>query len=243
MHCVKCGNLLKENSPHCSKCGANNDEIKPNAPEQSNGMLADSLKAMIQSFSIEPEDAIITAAHSKGHVWIFLGGMHSILSAIFYRMSVQNSLTGSILGIMIMGGQSPVRGSSDLSQILFRFKLAGFVSSVIYMFILIIGVQFLYSKFKIDFHIIRVMNIVTASTIMSSASMAIAILLSFFSVSGAINLFIAGIIAHVVVLYRGIKKSAEFSISPFWAYFVILVINAITCSMFLPRIMQAPFVQ
>ena len=241
MSCIKCGNKLKKNTTRCSKCGTNNDELTPNAPIHSNGILSDSLKAMLQSFSIEPEKAILTAAHSKGHIWVILGGMHSILSAIHYRILVENNLMGSILGIMLMEGQTPI--NSDLSQMLSRFKLAGFVSSIIYMLILVFGVSFLYSKFKIDFRFIKVINIVTASTIVSSAAMAIAIALSFLSISGAINLFIAGIIAHIVLLYRGIQKSAEFSSSPFWTYFAILVINMVTCSVILPRIMQAPFVQ
>ena len=240
MHCIKCGNLLKENTTYCSNCGAKNDELTPNVPVESNGTLSDSLRAMLQSFSIEPENAILTAAYSKGHVWTILGGMYSILAAIHYRMLIQNSLAGSFLGMMIMGRESP---GSEFGHMLNRFKLSGFVSSAVYMIMLFFGVQYIYSKFKINYRFISVMNIVTASTIVISASMAVAIMLSFFSVSGAINLFIAGFIAHIVLLYRGIKKSAEFSVSPFWTYFVVLVINMVVCSIVLPRIMQAPFVQ
>jgi len=82
------------------------------------------------------------------------------------------------------------------------------------------------------------MNIVTTSSIVASIAVAIAIAVSFFSLIGAYALIFVGFILHIIMLYRGIQKSAKFPISPFWVYITLTVALNLVLAAFLPGLVM-----
>jgi len=253
MFCTNCGKELIEGMLFCQHCGAKNtdghgtgeltgdsvDVSKSISMKKEPSMLiADSIAAIKQTFSINPEKALVTALSSKSNIWITLGGLYVLLSALVLRVLLGNIFSSFLDMFGFAGGVTQSLISEEISRMQNHVFMYGIITMAIYFFALSAFIKILYTLFSIDITFTKTMDIVATSSLVASVAMAGAIIISFVSISGAYVLVLVSSIAHTIMLYRGIKKSAEFPNSPFWVYMTLIIIITFLSVIFLtPLIM------
>ena len=202
-------------------------------------IMNESMIAIKQTFSKNPEAAIETAINARNKVWLVLGGVYVLLSAVFARMLVSNVISGALGAAEALMPAMVRRFIDDLLSGMFMYGLLFAAAS---LFVFGACMLMLFSIFKINIPFSKVMDVTAASSLIASAILAAAIIISFISTSGA---FVLGIlvapVAPIIMLYRGIQKTAKFESSPFWVYMgltmvSIAVLNFISSSFILPAV-------
>ncbi|MCL2224341.1 MAG: hypothetical protein FWB96_05160 [Defluviitaleaceae bacterium] len=229
MFCSSCGSEIGEKLEFCQNCGAKKGEtmnvsgVSNSTSLESNTMVTDSISAIKQTFTVNPEHALETAINSTGNTWVILGGLYVVLSALSMRVIFGNFIS-SILGMFgIVGGAAGLLMREQISQLQNQMLVSGLVGGAITLLAISACVKLLYSMFKIDFSFVKVMDVVAASSLVASVALSVSIVVSFFSIIGAFTLLYVGSVVHAVMLYRGIQKSAKFPCSPFWVYIALMI--------------------
>lgn len=242
--CSNCGMQKEENELFCPDCGFSDEDgadagrprrtaTRPRPQAAQNRLFEDSLKAIRQTLSVNPEEAVETAILSKENIWLILGGFYCLIMGVFMRVFFDGLITGTrefLLSFMEPRDFSELiveLGISwfyDLSFYLNRVFVLGLLSGAFEILLYGCAVMVLFRLFKIDILFTKVMNIVTSSMLVCCPIYIAAIIVGFFNLLAATGLFIIGGIAFCTVLYRGILKTADFKCSPLCVYCATLIV-------------------
>ena len=225
MFCSNCGTQKEEDVKFCPQCGfgeesgGDADIPRRAAPRvhtraSRNMLVEDSLKAVRQTFSVNPEEAVETAIMSKENVWLILGGIYCVITAVYMRV-IFDAIIDFLLGGL---------GGLFLSEYQNRMLVLGLLTGALIIFAYSCAMKVLFALFKIDVPFTKVMDIVTSSALISSLVAVVAIVVSFISIFTALGLYFVAAVAFYVMLYRGIQKAAEFRCSPFWMYCATMIV-------------------
>ena len=227
MFCSNCGAQKDEGVKFCQQCGAGEEthgdtEIprrptprpRPRPQASRNRLVEDSLLAIRQTFSVDPEKSVETAIMTKENIWLILGGIYCVITAIYMRV-VFDAIIGFVLGGF---------GGFFLGEFQNRMLVFGFLTGALFLLAYSCAVKVLFALFRIDIPFTKVMDIVTSSGLIFILLLVFGILLSFISASLALGMYFLGAIAYYIMLYRGILKTADFRCSPFWVYCATMIV-------------------
>ena len=195
-----------------------------------------------QLFSKDPEAAVLTAANSKDPVWAIFGAAYALLMGIFVRMFTGNALIQIMRSAMdaagglandifgFGGGFGGGLGVPDprmvvnlmmgpiQMQLIFISVFLGALSIVLYA----VCLKLMHVAQKIDVPFTKMLNLVAGASLLPSAAMAAAILISFISAIAALFLVgIAGIVFYCM-FYAAAKQITPFKTSPLWVFLATL---------------------
>ena len=223
--CSKCGKELSETGV-CSCEQATDTATADQIPSNTASINDDCLNVLKKTFSSKPDNAVTEAINSKKHIWAVFGGIYVLLSS-FAMMWIFESLVKASLRAIL--GQAGNMASGILKEIMPYGGLfgTGLLLAAISLAVLSGCIKVLYVIFKQDVSFATVMNLVSSSLLIMSASMLAAIIFSFSFFQFSIMLIAVGAVGSLIMLHNGIQKAAPFSISPLWAFLGINAVNII----------------
>ena len=230
MFCSNCGAQRDEGVKFCQQCGAAEEahgdvdiprrpapRPRPRPQASQNRLVEDSLLAIRQTFSVDPEKSVETAIMSKENVWLILGGIYCVITAIYMRV-IFDAIIDFIFGF------AGLVGFMDLSEYQNRMLVLGLLTGALFLLVYSCAVKVLFALFRIDVPFTKVMDIVTSSSLIYMLLIVVGIILSFISMFSALGLYFLGTVAFYIMLYRGIVKTADFRCSPFWVYCATMIV-------------------
>ena len=191
---------------------------------QGGGLMQDAITAIMQTLSKDPERAVTTAINSRYNVWIALCAINAFIAALYMRVLV-NGIINSIADMFgVFGGIGTAVVRAEINSLLNQIFIYTFIANVLSLIVLGLLVMALFSIFKIGVTFTKSMDIATSAALITSAVIVAAIVISFISSGGAFMLVLFSPIPGVIMLYRGIKKYANFPNSPLWVFMAFYVV-------------------
>jgi len=238
--CTKCGQQMANDIQFCTACGEAvaaapaATEATPAAPVAQpmpvaaapavaaapNPIFTDALAAVKQVFSPNPDNSVTTAMNSKAHVWVILGGLFILLYGLFFRQWF-NSFMQDRLSAM-MGGFGGMIDQRELSMlmgpILNQIFTSMLLMAAVYFFALCGAMKLVYVLLKVDISFVKVMNLVGGALLMMIVGLAVGFLVTFVHTWAGVGVAAIGSLGSMLMLYTGVKNSAQFKVSPLWAF-------------------------
>lgn len=227
-YCSNCGARIKDNGI-CPNCGSvSESKIQP---EQKNS--AEVLICLRSFFSARPLAAVENAALTKSSpIWVFFG-VFFIISCVASSLRILTSFDGDVQAVWLSDKSANViatLNSETSSQMMSVFvSLIGYFLSISLLFffiaVCITLILFLFASEKPSLS--QAMNISAVSLFPLSLGMLVSIGVSFISIPLAIFITAVCALMSSISYYFGVQKVSSFAKSPFWAYFIAILVGGI----------------
>ncbi|MCL2353948.1 MAG: hypothetical protein FWC69_04890 [Defluviitaleaceae bacterium] len=178
----------------------------PAAPKAApDPMVSDAVKILKGVFSKNPMEGARIASQTLSHAWLILAGAFILFSGLLNMFSVRAVRVDlGIFGSVSIGAGVRVGAF-----------FGGMLSAAITVGVMALLILALFAILKIKVPFTRIINLVSASTLLYAATILIAILLPFFSQAGMILMYL--------MLFYAIKTYFDEKVTFLWAFGVIFV--------------------
>ena len=214
-------------------------------------MIRDSFAAIGRMFTGDPESAIDIAKNTSAHIWIFLGVLNAVITAlgvrlfftnIISRLAVTNALERQIVGIardlsetVLFADFAPdyFLGLTRefllvIEMIIEDIQLWSVIwivtAAVAGFFVTVICAKLLYAICKAKVSLKATANTVAASLLVPGIIAVIAIIVGFASLIASIVIAAFAMFAYYIMLYGAVKKAGNLTTGPIWGFLLIIIV-------------------
>ena len=190
-------------------------------------LMTNSINAVKQTFSVDPEAAVETSFESVAPVWMILGGAYVIIYALVIRAWIVGFFESFLNFIGGGFGDFNIRDFIDadvITGLQNQMFLRTLITAAISVFLAAVLVKLICIAFKIDMSFTKSLNLATGASIVPSIILIAALVVTPISVMTAFVLSSISTLAFAFMLYRGMKRVISFPSSPFWIYCALYVI-------------------